>query len=117
MDRFLTNDEFNEEIAMDGTSEPETPREDVALLNEMLMTIKTLQERPTLLPSGEIKKFSGIGQYTINKEFLDLFALVARMWHLTDAEKARQSPLCLTVTALDYYATLERDTQRNFKRL
>ena len=77
---------------MDVTSEPETPREDVALLNEMLRTMKTLQERPTLLPSGEIKKFSGMGQYTINKEFLDLFALVARTCHLTDTEKARQLP-------------------------
>ena len=116
MARFLNNRDINEEIAMDTASEAETPREDTALMNEMLKTMRALQERPTLLPSGEIKKFSGMGQYTI-KEFLDRFTLVARACHLSDAEKARQLPLFLTGTALDYYATLDRETQKNFKRL
>ena len=96
------------------------PRDPTLKWMEVMERLAEGADTATTFPShgeNEIVPFSGEPDSLTFVEFLNRFHLVTRGRHIKNATRCRIFPLYLTGRALDYYGTLDKETQKNYEIL
>ena len=100
-----------------GRSSPEPPPQ----VNQWLRILSTRAESIPMLPSGEMTRIAYFSGEETNgpsvNEFIDRFNLVARLYGFKNDVRARILPIYLTGRALDFYATLSKQVQKDYPKL
>ena len=96
------------------------PRDPTSKWMEVMERLAERADTATTFPGhGEhtVVPFSGEPDSPPFFDFLNRFHLVTRGRHMKSATRCRIFPLYLTGRALDYYGTLDKETQKNYQVL